>query len=93
MCVLTTNGCCLVLCNKIVNNKESTSRRKRKKSTTTENYRSRYLVESIAEDQTGQELDDEKQKISKKRDRVEVVLERAHACLRKIKNFKASLLS
>ncbi|XP_030509446.2 uncharacterized protein LOC115724119 [Cannabis sativa] len=72
---------------------ESTSRRKKKKSTTTENYRSRYLVESIAEDQTGQELDDEKQKISKKRDRVEVVLERAHACLRKIKNFKASLLS
>ncbi|XP_062107708.1 uncharacterized protein LOC133818689 [Humulus lupulus] len=70
---------------------ESTSRRKRKKSST-EYYRSRYWVELTAEDQTRQEFDEQKDRISKKGDRVEVVLERAHACLRKIKHLKASLL-
>ncbi|GMN42310.1 hypothetical protein TIFTF001_011530 [Ficus carica] len=32
-------------------------------------------------------------KLGKRRDRVELVLERAHACLRKIRHLKTSLLS
>ena len=74
--------------------KESTSKRKREKSST-EYHCSRYLGESIAEDQTQQQFrgEDEMIMMSKTSDRVEVVLERAQACLRKIKHLKASLLS
>lgn len=72
--------------------KESTSRRKRKKSST-EYHSTRYVGHLTAEDQTQEQFCDQNEMMNKTKDRVEVALERAQACLRKIKHLKASLLS